>query len=57
MEENAKQLLGQITERMKDSYYIRQRETISQRANVGKLTEEVESLRRLLAISIFLFKI
>ena len=51
---NAKKLLQEITERMQHVYYVRQRETIAQRASVGRLTEEVETLRKQLAISMIL---
>jgi len=53
MMKNAELLLKQITERMQDVYYVKQRETIAQRANVGKLTGEIETLRKLLAVSKF----
>ncbi|MDR3549329.1 MAG: hypothetical protein P4M11_13880 [Candidatus Pacebacteria bacterium] len=48
---NAKELLRQITERMQHVYYVRQRETIAERTGVGRLTDEVERLRKQLAIS------
>jgi len=49
---NSKKLLTEITERMKHIYYAQQRETLAQRASVSRLTEEVNTLKKQLDISI-----